>query len=142
MTERVASACRLCAVGCGTIVELDGDRVVGVAGDPQDPWSAGYTCSKGRAGATFHHHPDRFDVPLVRRGGELVACSWDEALDDIASRLAGAKLGVGVGNFYAYRLLQALGIDTDDGAVRVSFVHYTAKDEVDRLTRELERCSS
>ena len=43
-----------------------------------------------------------------------------------------ARLGVGVGNFYAYRLIQALGIDTEDGAVRVSFVHYTSKDEVDR----------
>jgi len=58
----------------------------------------------------------------------------------IASELAAAGFGVGVGNFYAYRLVQALGIDTDDGAVRVSFVHYTAKDEVDRLLRELDRC--
>ncbi len=59
---------------------------------------------------------------------------------DIASRLADAKLGVGVGNFYAYRLLKALGIDTDDGAVRLSFVHYTSPDEVKRLIGELDRC--
>ena len=58
----------------------------------------------------------------------------------IASALATAGFGVGVGNFYAYRLVQALGIDTDDGAVRVSFVHYTSKDEVDRLLQELARC--
>jgi anaerobic selenocysteine-containing dehydrogenase len=88
MTERVASACRLCAVGCGTIVELDGDRVVAVTGDADDPWSRGYTCAKGRAGGAFHHHPDRLDVPLVRRDGELVPASWDAALDDIAARLA------------------------------------------------------
>jgi len=61
---------------------------------------------------------------------------------DIAARLAEAKLGVGVGNFYAYRLIKALGIDTEDGAVRVSFVHYTSKDEIDRLMRELDRCLS
>jgi len=59
---------------------------------------------------------------------------------DIGSALAQAKLGVGVGNFYAYRLIKALGIDADDGAVRVSFVHYTSKDEVDGLMRELDRC--
>ena len=59
---------------------------------------------------------------------------------DMAARLAAAGLGVGVGNFYAYRLVQALGIDTEDGAVRVSFVHYTSKDEVDRLMQELDRC--
>jgi selenocysteine lyase/cysteine desulfurase len=58
----------------------------------------------------------------------------------IAARLADANIGVGVGNFYAYRLIKFLGIDTEDGAVRLSFVHYTAKDEVDRLMRELDRC--
>ena len=59
---------------------------------------------------------------------------------DIAAQLAQAKLGVGVGNFYAYRLIKSLGIDTEDGAVRVSFVHYTSKEEVDRLMQELGRC--
>jgi anaerobic selenocysteine-containing dehydrogenase len=88
MTRRVASVCRLCAVGCGTIVELDGERVVSVNGDGDDPWSQGYTCSKGRAGGSFHDHPDRLDHPLVRRDGELVPCSWDDALDDIAARIA------------------------------------------------------
>lgn len=57
----------------------------------------------------------------------------------IAARLAEAKFGVGVGNFYAYRLIKALGIDTEDGAVRLSFVHYTTKDEVDRLMGEIDR---
>jgi cysteine desulfurase family protein (TIGR01976 family) len=59
---------------------------------------------------------------------------------DIGAALARAGIGVGVGNFYAFRVLRALGIDTDDGAVRLSFVHYTCKDEVDRLIGELESC--
>jgi cysteine desulfurase family protein (TIGR01976 family) len=59
---------------------------------------------------------------------------------DIGSALAHAGFGVGVGNFYAFRILQALGIDPDDGVVRLSFVHYTSWDEVDRLMRELDRC--
>jgi selenocysteine lyase/cysteine desulfurase len=59
---------------------------------------------------------------------------------DIAAALARANIGVGVGNFYAYRVLRALGVDPDDGAVRVSFVHYTSKDEVDRLIGELTKC--
>ncbi len=59
---------------------------------------------------------------------------------DVAEKLAAAKQGVGVGNFYAYRLIKSLGIDTDDGAVRVSFVHYTSKAEVERLIEELKRC--
>jgi cysteine desulfurase family protein (TIGR01976 family) len=57
---------------------------------------------------------------------------------DVASALAATGIGAGVGNFYAYRLVKALGIDPDDGAVRVSFVHYTSKEEVDRLVRTLD----
>ena len=55
----------------------------------------------------------------------------------IAGWLAQHNIGVGAGNFYAYRLLQALGIDTSDGVVRASFVHYTSREEVDRLVATL-----
>ncbi len=55
----------------------------------------------------------------------------------IATELARLGIGAGVGNFYAWRLLQALGIDTADGVVRVSLVHYTSADDVDRLIAAL-----
>lgn len=55
----------------------------------------------------------------------------------IAAELARQEIGVGAGNFYAYRLLQALGIDTADGVVRASFVHYTTPAEVERLIAAL-----
>jgi selenocysteine lyase/cysteine desulfurase len=57
----------------------------------------------------------------------------------LAFLLAEHNLGVGVGDYYAYRLLRALGIDNDGGAVRASFVHYTSQDEVDRLTQALDQ---
>jgi selenocysteine lyase/cysteine desulfurase len=52
--------------------------------------------------------------------------------------LADRNLGVGVGHFYAYRAVEALGIDIDDGVVRASFVHYTHPDEVSRLISTLD----
>jgi len=55
----------------------------------------------------------------------------------LARQLADLHIGVGNGNFYAYRLLQALGIDTAEGVVRASFVHYTSAAEVDRLLAAL-----
>jgi cysteine desulfurase family protein (TIGR01976 family) len=58
---------------------------------------------------------------------------------DLAKQLAELKLGVGVGDFYAYRLIKALGIDADEGAVRASFVHYTSKEEVARLIGALDQ---
>ena len=55
----------------------------------------------------------------------------------IARELAVQRIGAGVGNFYAWRLLQALGIDTTDGVVRVSLVHYTSSEDVDRVIAAL-----
>ena len=62
----------------------------------------------------------------------------DRASDEIARRLAQSGIGVGAGDFYAYRLVEALGIDTDDGVVRTSFVHYTSPEEVSRLIEALD----
>jgi selenocysteine lyase/cysteine desulfurase len=56
----------------------------------------------------------------------------------IGQALAERNFGVGVGDFYARRLIEALGIDPADGAVRLSFVHYTHPDEVQRLIEALE----
>jgi cysteine desulfurase family protein (TIGR01976 family) len=88
-------------------------------------------------------HPKVRLIGRTRAGERAPTVSFtvkDRDSAGIAARLAEAKIGVGVGNFYAYRLIKALGIDTEDGAVRLSFVHYTTKDEVDRLIRELDRC--
>jgi cysteine desulfurase family protein (TIGR01976 family) len=58
---------------------------------------------------------------------------------ELASRLSAFKLGVGAGHFYAYRLIEALGIDAAEGVLRTSFVHYTSQDEVDRLMVALDQ---
>ena len=41
-------------------------------------------------------------------------------------------------NFYAWRCLKALGIDTDDGVVRLSLVHYNKIDEIEKLIKVLK----
>lgn len=45
------------------------------------------------------------------------------------------KRGIGIrwGDFYARRLIEALGLHTRDGVVRISLAHYNTHDEVDRL---------
>jgi selenocysteine lyase/cysteine desulfurase len=58
---------------------------------------------------------------------------------DIAAQLAKMGLGVGAGDFYAYRLVEVLGYDMDDGVVRASFVHYTSAADIERLIDALER---
>lgn len=60
------------------------------------------------------------------------------APSELGRRLAERGLMVGYGNFYAVRLLEALGVDPGQGAVRASFVHYTTADEVGSLIEALK----
>ncbi len=52
------------------------------------------------------------------------------------------KVAVSSGNFYAYRLTQALGYDPDDGVIRASMVQYNDHDEVDLLIKALDSAIS
>lgn len=57
---------------------------------------------------------------------------------DIAAALASQKIGIANGNCYAYRLMQALDIPPETGVVRLSFVHYTKGEEIERLVEALD----
>ncbi|HRP62669.1 MAG TPA: aminotransferase class V-fold PLP-dependent enzyme, partial [Phycisphaerales bacterium] len=57
---------------------------------------------------------------------------------EIAMAANRRSIGIRHGNMYAYRLCQALGIDTTEGVVRASMVHYNTADEVRTLIDALE----
>ena len=50
------------------------------------------------------------------------------------------KNGIGIrnGDFYAWRCLKGLGIDTNDGVIRISMVHYNSVEEVEKLINFLD----
>lgn len=116
----VRSFCRVCTSVCGILVDVDGDDVIAVHGDPDHPFSHGYTCPKGRALPRIHHHPDRLEHPLIRVDGDLRPTTWDACLDDLVDRLraiieahgpesVGINFGTGVGMDAAgYRIAQGL----------------------------------
>ena len=56
---------------------------------------------------------------------------------EIVKLLLKYKIAVRNGDFYAWRCLKALGINTKDGVVRISIVHYNTENEVERLTNAL-----
>jgi len=119
--------CKVCMVHCGLEVDVQGDRIVKVRGDRAHPLSKGYTCPKGRATGEIHHHPDAITRPLMRKDGELVPVSWDEALDDIAVTLrriidtygphaVGINFGSGLGlDSSGYAMEEALHRALDHG---------------------------
>ena len=57
---------------------------------------------------------------------------------DIGQKLAARNIMAGVGDFYAVRLLETMGVSPEDGAVRLSFVHYTSRDEVNQAIAALD----
>ncbi|MEO5807287.1 aminotransferase class V-fold PLP-dependent enzyme [Devosia sp.] len=56
----------------------------------------------------------------------------------VAERLAKHGIMASGGHFYAYRLLQAVGIDPNHGVLRLSFTHYTTPAEIDQLIAALD----
>ena len=55
----------------------------------------------------------------------------------VAEQLAEHKVMAGAGDFYAVRVLEAMGIELDPGVLRLSFVHYTSPTEIDQLISAL-----
>ena len=56
----------------------------------------------------------------------------------VAVALAAQGINAGAGDFYAVRALEGQGVDPNRGVLRLSFVHYTSKAEVDALIQALD----
>jgi len=85
-----ASTCCYCGVGCGVLIEHDGERILDVAGDPSHPANLGKLCSKG---STLHLTGDlgaRALYPELRLGKGLARgrTDWASALEHAASVFA------------------------------------------------------
>ena len=88
MGERTAYAtCPLCEATCGLEIRFDDGAVASIRGDREDVFSRGFICPKGASLGALHEDPDRLTTPMVRRDGELVEATWDEAFAEIDRRL-------------------------------------------------------
>ena len=79
--------CTLCEAMCGVVIESDGDRLVTIRGDRDDPFSRGHICPKAMGLKDLHEDPDRLRKPMLREGTKWREVSWDEAYDETARRL-------------------------------------------------------
>ena len=85
----VTTICPYCGVGCQLKLEIKNEQIIRVIPDPKGLANRGQACVKGKFGMEFVHHPERLTVPLIRQNGKLVEATWDEALNLVASILAG-----------------------------------------------------
>ncbi len=73
------------------------------------------------------------------RRAPTVSLALDRPGEEVAADLSELRIMAGGGHFYAWRLIEALGIDPEHGVLRLSFTHYTSPDEIDRLIEALDR---
>ncbi|HET7457708.1 MAG TPA: molybdopterin oxidoreductase family protein [Gemmatimonadaceae bacterium] len=98
-TTTVRGACpHDCPDTCATLVSVDAaGRAVRIAGDPDHPFTQGFLCAKVNRYLERTYHRDRLTTPLRRAGpkgsGRFEPVSWDEALDEVATRLAEIAAG-------------------------------------------------
>jgi predicted molibdopterin-dependent oxidoreductase YjgC len=89
--KNVLTTCVYCGCGCGLYLEVLDDRIIGVWPAKTHEVAVGKLCIKGWNVAGFVYHEERLKTPLIRKDGELVEATWDEALSLIAGKLATVK---------------------------------------------------
>ncbi len=102
-------ACHLCEAICGLVIDTEGDEIVAIRGDKDDPLSRGHICPKAVALKDLHEDPDRLRGPVkkvVENGAtRFEPIGWEEALDttaralvDIRERHGVNAIGIYMGN--------------------------------------------
>ncbi len=78
-------------MGCTIEFATKDGALVGARAPLDKAPNFGNLCAKGRYGWSFAQHPDRLTTPLIRRDGEFVSASWDEAIALVAEKLTGVR---------------------------------------------------
>jgi formate dehydrogenase alpha subunit len=85
--DPVRTTCPFCGVGCTLELEVKGNRIYHVLGvDDEGSNNDGFLCCKGRFGYEYVHSPDRLTEPMIKKNGEMVPATWDEAYDLITDK--------------------------------------------------------
>ena len=80
------TTCALCSVGCQTNLTIKWERVMGSEpGSLESGPNHGHMCVLGRfCIPSLVNAPDRIKNPYIKKEGNLVPVSWDEALDEVS----------------------------------------------------------
>ena len=85
--EDVTPVCPFCEATCGLAVEVEGNSIVSVRGDKDDPFSRGYICPKAYGLKELHDDHDRLRSPVRRTANGWEEITWDDAYAEIGSRM-------------------------------------------------------
>ena len=85
------STCPFCACGCGLLLQEENGRLAASFPSAAPP-ARSSLCIRGWHCTSPVWAPDRLTTPLVRGSAGLVAATWQEAVAEVASRLAAARV--------------------------------------------------
>lgn len=92
LVKQVPSICGLCSAGCNITVDVrhkeQGQQILRIRPRVNNEVNGHWICDEGRFGFHFAEDQGRVGKPLIRRDGELLPVSWDEAIGRIADDLA------------------------------------------------------
>jgi len=116
-----------CPSACALDIEvIDGQSIGRVRGSKLQSYTAGVVCAKVARYAERVHHPDRLTYPQFRVGpkgsGRFARISWDDALDEIASRFNQAERELGAESVWPYYYAGTMGLVMRDGINRLAHV--------------------
>ncbi|WP_425147509.1 NADH-quinone oxidoreductase subunit NuoG [Deinococcus sp.] len=87
--DHTQTTCTLCPVGCAVTADARGGRLERVVAHENREVNEAWICDAGRFGHVFASE-DRLTAPMVRNAdGQLVAATWDAAIEAIRAGLAG-----------------------------------------------------
>ncbi|MGE0569081.1 MAG: formate dehydrogenase subunit alpha, partial [Bacteroidia bacterium] len=89
--DKTRTVCTYCGVGCNLEVSTKNGKILSIQAPYEAEANGGHTCLKGRYAFKFYDHPDRLKTPMIRKNGELVPVSWDEAYDFMADKFTSLK---------------------------------------------------
>lgn len=102
--ELISTHCCFCGMQCGMNIRVNkkDQTVVGVEPRYDFPMNGGRLCPKGVAAYRQAEHRERILHPLIRKNGELVQATWDEAFDLIVSKIQEIQAKYGKDAFGLY----------------------------------------
>ena len=89
--KSVLTTCTYCGCGCNFYLESVDGRLTGTIPCKTSPVNEGRLCIKGWNAHEFVQSDQRLTSPLIRKDGQLVPVSWEEALDYTASQLGAIR---------------------------------------------------
>ena len=89
--KSVVTICPHCSAGCQLELLVKKGRVIRSIPDLSGPVNRGASCGRGKFGYKYIHSNDRISTPYIRKNGELVEATWDEALELMAARFSENK---------------------------------------------------